>query len=92
MIPRKEEDGNTKRFEGVDGPSDDSAIRQDGIEDITGDNNGVAFAFRCDRRQSLQSNELVINVPCLRFVIEKSASHSELKVGRVQDTGHGPIV
>jgi hypothetical protein len=92
MIPRKEEDGNNKRSEGVDGPSDDAAIRQNGIENITRDNNGVAVAFRRDHRQSSQRIELVIDVPCLRLVIEESTSHSELKIGCVQDTGHAPIV
>ena len=63
MIPRKEEDGNNKRSEGVDGPSDDSAIRQNGIEDIACDNNGVTVAFGRDHRQLSQSIELVVGVP-----------------------------
>ena len=92
MIPRKEEDGNNKRSEGVDGPSDDSAIRQNGIEDITRDNNGVTVAFDRDHRQPSQSIELVVGVPCLRLVIEESTSHSELKIRRVQDADHVSIV
>ena len=92
MIPRKEEDGNNKRSEGVDGPSDDSAIRQNGIEDITRDNNGVTVAFDRDHRQPSQSIELVVGVPCLRLVIEKSTRHSELQIGRVQDADHVSIV
>jgi hypothetical protein len=92
MIPRKEEDGNNKRSEGVDGPSDDSAIRQNGIEDIARDNNGVAVVFGRDHRQPSQSTELVVGIPCLRLVIEESTSHSELKIGRVQDADHVSIV
>ena len=92
MIPWKEEDGNNKQSEGVDGPSDDSAIRQNGIEDIARDNNGVTVAFGRDHRQPSQSIELVVGVPCLRLVIEESTSHSELKIGRVQDADHVSIV
>jgi len=92
MIPRKEEDGNNKRSEGVDGPSDDSAIRQNGIEDVARDNNGVTVTFGRDHRQPSQSIELVVGVPCLRLVIEESTSHSELKIGRVQDADHISMV
>jgi hypothetical protein len=92
MIPRKEEDGNKKRSEGIDGPSDDSAIRQNGIEDIARDNHSVTVALGRDHRQPSQSIELVVGVPCLRLVIEESTSHSELKIGRVQDTDHVSIV
>jgi hypothetical protein len=92
MIPRKEEDGHNKRSEGVDGPSDDSTIRQNGIEDIARDNNGVTVAFGRDHRQPSQSNKLVVGVPCLRLVIEESTSHSELKIGRVQDADHVSMV
>ena len=92
MIPRKEEDGNNKRSEGVDRPSDNSAIRQNGIEDIARDNNGVTVAFGRNHRQPSQSIELVVGVPCLRLVIEESTSHSELKIRRVQDADHVSIV
>ena len=78
MIPRKEEDGNNKRSEGVNGPSDDSAIRQNGIEDIARDNNSVAVSFGRDLRQTSQGFELVVGVPYLRLVIKESTSHSEL--------------
>jgi hypothetical protein len=92
MIPWKKEDGNFKRSEGVDGPSDDSAIRQNGIEDIARDDNGVAVAFARDLRQTSQSVELVVGVPRLRLVTKESTSHSELKIRGVQDANHVSIV
>ena len=92
MIPRKEEYGNNERSEGVDRPSDNSAIRQNGIEDIARDNNGVTVVFGRNHRQPSQSIELVVGVPCLRLVIEESTSHSELKIRRVQDADHDSIV
>ena len=52
MIPRKKEDGHNKRSEGVDSPSDDSAVRQDNIEHIASDYNSVTIAFARDHRQT----------------------------------------
>jgi hypothetical protein len=92
MIPRKEENGNNERSEGVDRPSNNSAIRQNGIEDIARDNNSVTVVFGRNHRQPSQSVELVVGVPSLRLVIEESTSHSELKIGRVQDADHFSIV
>ena len=92
MIPRKKKDGNNKRLHSGDGPSDDSAIRQNGIEDVARDNNRVTVAFGRNRRQPSQSIELVVGISCLRFVIEESPSHSELEIRRVQNTHHFTIV
>ena len=92
MISRKEEDRNNERSEGVNGPRDDSAIWQNGIENITRNNNGVTVAFGRDHRQLSQRFELVVGVPCLGFVIKKSTCHPELEIGRVQNADHVLIV
>jgi len=80
VISRKEEDGDNKRSESVDCPIDNSAIRQNGIEDVARDNHGITLAFGRNHRQLSQCIELVVGVPRLRLVIKEPTSHSELKI------------